>query len=288
MATETGSAKLDRLFAFLEHYGKVATFLTGILLTLSVFYDYNFLSALRLSFADVPTPLTDHVRTAILWLPSTMLAVFGTLLLTLLLRVFSGEWLIFGLGAIPKIKDEETETLNSVRSDSQATPWRPWVRKYVILAGILVTSFIVLVILGVTEWDVVYGFFMPIWFYFSFRLLRRLKPIISEVGIGEFGMALFVVIPIVFAFVGRTGYADGRNMRRTHMWDLGREVLIKTETATEFCKVLGVRRFSTAAILVDQNSNVTVLPAERLLEVRPKYNVKFDGEAPACPKKTQG
>lgn len=60
----------------LERAATIVTVLATCTLVASVTYDWGFLSALGLSFGDVPTSLADHARSALVWLPGTALALF--------------------------------------------------------------------------------------------------------------------------------------------------------------------------------------------------------------------
>lgn len=52
------------------------SFLTSSLLVLSVVYDFTYLSALNLSFSQIPTTISDHVRSSLLWTPLLFLGLF--------------------------------------------------------------------------------------------------------------------------------------------------------------------------------------------------------------------
>jgi hypothetical protein len=55
--------------SILERAGKSLGLGTALLLMVSVAFDCGYLRAIGLSFVSVPTSLTDHVRTAIIWAP---------------------------------------------------------------------------------------------------------------------------------------------------------------------------------------------------------------------------
>lgn len=68
-----------------ENIGGLAWVLSVSTLALSVFYDFSYLGALNLDFGEVQTSISDHVRSAIVWLP------WGVILigfLALVLRMF--------------------------------------------------------------------------------------------------------------------------------------------------------------------------------------------------------
>jgi len=52
-----------------EWIGKMSAVVASFGLIVSVLYDWGFLFALNLSFADAPTTISDHVRSWLVWLP---------------------------------------------------------------------------------------------------------------------------------------------------------------------------------------------------------------------------
>lgn len=70
----------------------IATFfgtVSGLSFFLSLVFDMGYFSTLGLSFADVPTSISDHVRSALLWVPQAVAATFGYAVLTLLQWMFA-------------------------------------------------------------------------------------------------------------------------------------------------------------------------------------------------------
>jgi hypothetical protein len=68
-----------------KNIGGLAWIFSVSTLALSVFYDFSYLSALDLDFGEVQTSISDHVRSAIVWLP------WGVVLigfLALIIRMF--------------------------------------------------------------------------------------------------------------------------------------------------------------------------------------------------------
>jgi hypothetical protein len=60
---------LQSLQSTLEVGTKLLALIAALCLALSVIYDWGYLAALDLTFSEVPTSLSDHARSAILWLP---------------------------------------------------------------------------------------------------------------------------------------------------------------------------------------------------------------------------
>jgi hypothetical protein len=59
-------------------------------LVLSVVYDFGFLFMLGTNFYEVPTNITDHVRSSLTWLPMTIILFFAAYILELLNRRIEG------------------------------------------------------------------------------------------------------------------------------------------------------------------------------------------------------
>lgn len=85
-----------------EKFSKTATSIAIILLVMSIFYDYNFFIALGLSFNEIPSSTTEHVRSALLWIP------YGILLL--IVMAFEE--------ARTRIKGENNEPIPKQNSDA--------------------------------------------------------------------------------------------------------------------------------------------------------------------------
>lgn len=63
------------LLTVLENGAKSLTVLAAALLIISVFYDYSYLSAIGLTFNEIPSLTTEHVRSALLWGPSLIIVI---------------------------------------------------------------------------------------------------------------------------------------------------------------------------------------------------------------------
>lgn len=60
--------------------------LATVSLGLSITYDWAYLHWLGISFAELPTTLSDHARSALVWMPSVGVALFGMLIFELITR----------------------------------------------------------------------------------------------------------------------------------------------------------------------------------------------------------
>jgi hypothetical protein len=57
---------------------------SALSLVLSVIYDWGYFIALDISFADAPTSLSDHVKSALVWMPPVALIIFIVIVIELL------------------------------------------------------------------------------------------------------------------------------------------------------------------------------------------------------------
>jgi hypothetical protein len=80
--TESG-----KQFSVVEDLGKVFATLGGVFFLFSVFYDYCYLNALGLTFREVPTNITDHVRSAIVWAPRLLIFLLFSFSIIFLLTI---------------------------------------------------------------------------------------------------------------------------------------------------------------------------------------------------------
>lgn len=70
---------LNKLPLFISMFGTM-------ILSLSVVYDYGFFTVLGTSFSEMPTTLSDQLRSSLTWIPSTVIAFFAVLIIELFNR----------------------------------------------------------------------------------------------------------------------------------------------------------------------------------------------------------
>lgn len=74
----------------LETVGKYCAIIIAIApasLILSFFYDWGYFSTLGISFSDIPTELSDHMRSALVWFPKVALSVVVPILVIQILTI---------------------------------------------------------------------------------------------------------------------------------------------------------------------------------------------------------
>jgi hypothetical protein len=70
---------------------------SGLSLFLSIIFDMGYFDTVGLRFADVPTTIADHVRSALLWVPQVATAAFVYVLVELMQKQFIGMFVKDGL-----------------------------------------------------------------------------------------------------------------------------------------------------------------------------------------------
>ncbi|MDD5250663.1 MAG: hypothetical protein PHY45_16925 [Rhodocyclaceae bacterium] len=63
--------------SLLDNAGKAIALAATTCLCLSVLYDWGYFFAFGLTFAEVPTTISDHVRSALVWLPESTILLAG-------------------------------------------------------------------------------------------------------------------------------------------------------------------------------------------------------------------
>ena len=74
---------------YLDLAGKSIGLAVALGFVLSIAYDFGYLAALGLRFEDLPSTISDHVRTALLWLPFAIMMIM--IPITLLLKPLTSQ-----------------------------------------------------------------------------------------------------------------------------------------------------------------------------------------------------
>jgi hypothetical protein len=247
----------SELWKLVESFGKILGFATAVLLVLSTAYDFSFLYALGLSFEELPSTLTDHVRSAIIWAPRALIYLGILLMYEMFMRRVEGGQ-----------SEEELIARSPTPRFTRALRKGPKV-----IFSILITIIIVSEFLLSTSDQGLFVVALALWGLLAFsvvehhRLGARFTPTAGR---------LFIMIPIVIIWVASLGYVRGNTMMRETIptWS----VELKGSGFNENRKLVGLRRFSTTAILVESGRRVSVLPEE--LIVRADILRNLDADSP--------
>jgi hypothetical protein len=269
--------------AYLEQYGKAISLISGILLLFSVFYDYTFLSALSLSFNEVPTTLADHVRSAVIWVPPVAITLFaGYIYGAAMFTVFMHD------DRTDKDNPASAETEGAAHggtpSISAKTKRRSLFLRTGKAVGVVMVIALVKGLFKALPGSWCYALFAFAWFWIAIYWLPRhahFSWLSNPMNPREKTTAIiFILGPAAFAFVGYVGSTDGEHLQE--MLEKPWKVTIKTEEGIQTCNVLGLRRFSAATILVGPDSVVSVLPSDRVVAARKIQGVAYDQDV-MCP-----
>jgi hypothetical protein len=226
----------------IEKLSKLAAFGATFCLLLSVVYDYFFLVPLGLTFAEVPTTLADHVRTGIVWAPLVFTLLFGVFLSKLYEPVLDKLFVDIKTGP-------DGEPIKHPRR---------WTYRILLAASL---------------WGVVYG---------SFKLPLMASLLTALTFVWIFGAPMAVLsglfkMPSAAAFSALfyagmvVGMVATNGARRAESMLLGTEppweIVLKTAEGTEKMQLIGLRRFSETAILVNQKREVRIVPNESIVYV---------------------
>lgn len=69
---------------YLQNVPILISIFSSLAFVLSVVYDWGYFMFLNISFSELPTSLSDHVKSALIWLPKTVLGGFVALTIELL------------------------------------------------------------------------------------------------------------------------------------------------------------------------------------------------------------
>ena len=227
-----------------ESFSKVLGLVTAVLLVLSTAYDFSFLYALGLNFEELPSTLADHVRSAIIWAPRALMYLAVLLMYEMFMRRVEGG-----------MSEEELIARSPAPRFIRAFRKSPKVL-FAILIPIVITHEFLLS----TSDQGLFLLALAVWGFLASSVV--IHPRLGARFTATAGR-LFIMIPIVVIWVASLGYGRGDTMMRETIptWS----VELKGSGANENRKLVGMRRFSTAAVLVEPGRRVSVLPAEYIV-----------------------
>lgn len=245
MAQEpTTGTSTSRSWEFVDDFGKFVGVVTAVLLVLSTAYDLSFLYAIGLTFEELPSTLADHVRSAIVWAPRALLYVAAFAVYEMLMR------------RIEKGLTEE-ELIARSRNPRFTRAFRRGPR---ILFSILIPLVIAVEFLFGTSEQGLFFLALFVWGALSLSVVEHPR---LGAHFTRTTRRLFVIAPIVVIWVAGLGYGRGAAMMNasTPIW----KVELKGTATSGTRSLVGLRRFSEAAILVEPGKHVSIVPADSIL-----------------------
>lgn len=176
---------------WLDSLSKLVGVVAGVALVGSVAYDWAYLYAMGLSFSDIPTSITDHMRSALNWMPNAVLTVGIVIGVELFLR-----------------RTEQGMTEEQLISASPHPRFTAWFRKSpsTLIVVIAVLTLVLYILLG-HAFSSGLGFaFIILWFLFSSWVNSH--PRIMEKRSRELRLAIHWLPPVV-VWIASMGYNSG-------------------------------------------------------------------------------
>jgi hypothetical protein len=217
------------------------------LLVASVAYDYAFLMALGLTLDELPSSLSEHVRSAVIWAPKVSIALILCAVVELALRRIEGGRTEEELIA----SSPEPRFTRTFRRSGDAAVWIGSA-----IAAVLGPFFS-------TDSGWVFLSFMVLWGSLTFSVLGHPR---MSAKFDSVPKRLLLVAPVLISIVCMQGHAAGASLQKAAepSW----EAMVKLGDETTVHPLLGIRRFTTFAVAVKADRRVWLLPNEAILSVR--------------------
>jgi hypothetical protein len=169
---------------------------SGATLIASVAYDWGYLFALSIGFSQVPTSIGDHVRTALLWLPNTVIGLLIVSVFELATRRIEGG-------------KTEDEIMAGMAHDSWIARFRRSPSSLFLIGAVLVL--VLYTLLGDIFWEGVPVAVVVLWacflsWVYAHPVVRARTPRVARLVLLLGGMLLILVVG--------SGYAAGRRVFR--------------------------------------------------------------------------
>jgi len=227
---------------------------TGCLL-LSVIYDWGFIHALGLSFATIPTSLSDHLRGALNWLPITLACIGAAALLEVVNRRIEG-----GL--------TEHELIARSKKPSALRRFRDTPYKAISVIAVLVIC--LWVIFGDSFRNGLWLFFPLTWLNFSRWVIAH--PTIRARTPRNLLLS-FAFIPAAVSSV----YMLGDNAAHAALKNPDAPVVVLVPEAVDKRRLALMRVFEHVALVRDGVGHVSIVRISDILRMEPRVQVPFPG-----------
>lgn len=198
---------------FLDTVVKLSGVAASMALLLSIIYDYGYFKSLDISFFDVPSSLSDHLRSGLIWFPVFFFGVAGATIFELItVRIEKGM--------------SEDEIISSSPNPEKTRKFRegpiklmPW------LAGLIILSYILmgdLFVYGLPIAFCLLWFWIAPWINNHPRIFQRRPKYIK---------AIIFWMPVIIIFLYGIGFTDGK--RLVHMNKSNCNIILKNPSNKE-------------------------------------------------------
>lgn len=225
-------------FSTIEDLAKLAPIFTAGILVTSVIYDSAYLLALGLTIADIPTSVSEHLRSALIWAPIVFL-----FLLTVAGIIIYGE-------TTSKFKQKNI------------TEYKQFSK-----TKILINIFIIITLIGEGLYNSNYQNLFIAFMYFWFVLMVNYDEFMLRNGRDlNIQLKLVFIMPIFLSAIAWIGYSLGdRTLKNSKP---GWEYSIKKNEKEIPLNVYGQRRFTDFTIAVTESRKILIISNISIVSIK--------------------
>lgn len=233
--------------SILEVGAKLLALIATLCVALSVVFDWGYLTALELTFSEVPTSLSDHTRSAVLWLP-LVVSVFP---LAIVASLFSAQ---LDAKDMREAKSKGEDIATYIKNDAKNARWLLAIFSIIgvllwLAFGYRARSFLVMAALAV--WVLV--------------VVRATPHDYLGIRLSMFFRFSLVVLPIIPFGLYMAGYNSGREGISPDQ-QFG-TITVRGSGNQYQLKANVVRIFEKTAIVVDGNRKALLLKPDDIVQV---------------------
>lgn len=229
---------LSKLPAFISVFG-------ALILIFSIAYDYGYFMVFGVGFSEMPTTLSDHLRSSLTWIPNTLIVVFGVVALELFnSRVEQG------------MTEEEVKQTSST---PKCTAWFRDSPKYPVIALAVFVPFTLIlnIDLPLQAWQFS---LIIIWFIFHNFLFSHER--VLERTSKEFYL-FSRWVPAIFIFVVFNGAVAANNIKEGN----GKKFVFELEESK--VEYTLVRAFEKYYLVWEESKNIKLISSGKVISLYP-------------------
>lgn len=247
---------LQSIQSSLEVVAKLLAVIATLCVALSVVFDWGYLAALELTFSEVPTSLSDHTRSAVLWLP-LVVSVFP---LAVVVSLFSGQ---ADAQDVREAKSRGEDISSYIKKEAKNARW--------ILAIFAVVVFLLWLAFGYRARSFLSIGAIAFW---VLVVVRATPHDYLGIRLSMFFRFCLVVLPIIPFSLYVAGYSSGRESISPDQ-QFGTIYVRSSENQYQL-KANVVRLFDKSAIIVDENHKVLLLKPDDIVRIEKAKSISIN------------
>lgn len=238
---KTQTEKDSNKVAVIENIVKMAPAFTAAILVVSITYDTAYLWALGLSLGDIPSSISEHIRSALLWSP----IIFIVSLI---------------VGAIFLLENTSVNSQKLKSNDPIVEAFVGTRGTILNIAGLLLFCYL---IYETKNYMFVFIVFAAIWML----ILNRFASLRAKRNLSiPMQLSYFLIIPIILAIVGFSGYFLGNRFLNSN--NLKWEYTVKKDDKEVILNVFEQRRFTEFTISIINDKKILIIPNSHILSTK--------------------